>query len=810
MKMTILPLSRLRDGICDCCDGSDEYDENNESPCKNTCLSETSNPIFAKDQYQTTYKSNPTTRETELWHSLIDQKQLIQQSVVLTSQISDYEIKISELEASHASWMKEKTEEFEKANNEWIFKEELKGMKALLGYLFNNASASTTSDSSSRWLVSVGENEYLESTKTTNETNSSQEAIAQPWMPVQSTEEDNTEIDSDIANDNEQMPFINETLFVWNLMGISREFTGLQEESTDNNTFHNKSWMDLWNEGCNGSAPPFTTPTDFDDLLWLFGEMNKVSKKMEEFHRWAGRELRNIRSGKTLDEWGRRKVREDERERAVWLSECVCEKEKALRDAINKIVEDWIKKRAEAGETKIEWKDRVNTENKTNEESSTEADQKQTPLKRWERGCGGLGEGCGTSLWQWRSERDRENNEKHMQRPSKPTDRDSPFAKDLDDKKKAREAAESERQFILGVLSREATQGFGKKERVKEGFQPKQPEKKKLNFVPRWLKGFWSSDKESNGSEAASADSSSEKKESDSGGEVNSSVVDSGANENSSTTAVGKEIEDNPQNGSMEVGCLLHGLYNSTLEYSSPVMDATIVNMTMLVVRPQKSGGGSFLTSEDIRWNSLSLSEKRKDPDWWRKDREVRDRERKENERKESLRREREEMKRKGTDKDEVARYLYWDEELNVFVMRNSGRCFNEKEKIAKQPQPTSHYSWGREGLDQPLAEQPPSGESEQQMIERISRQLREEKPAGVFIGEDKQTIVHIVCGQSTRLAKVTEVAPCTYEAIVESPCGCRSSQIAALEEELDRMNFEKKMWDEALNAYKMQKQANS
>lgn len=40
LKPALIPSSRVNDGVCDCCDGSDEYLNLFGNPCKNTCESE--------------------------------------------------------------------------------------------------------------------------------------------------------------------------------------------------------------------------------------------------------------------------------------------------------------------------------------------------------------------------------------------------------------------------------------------------------------------------------------------------------------------------------------------------------------------------------------------------------------------------------------------------------------------------------------------------------------------------------------------------------------------------------------------------
>jgi hypothetical protein len=44
------------DGICDCCDGSDEANENYETLCPDTCLESKTNPLLFINEIEEIYK----------------------------------------------------------------------------------------------------------------------------------------------------------------------------------------------------------------------------------------------------------------------------------------------------------------------------------------------------------------------------------------------------------------------------------------------------------------------------------------------------------------------------------------------------------------------------------------------------------------------------------------------------------------------------------------------------------------------------------------------------------------------------------
>lgn len=85
--------------MLDCCDGSDEADEFGNTPCPNTCMSQTANPLFFSDVINSSYDEEDHIKEYKIWRSLYERKYVIRKMAEITVDVNSIEINRSNLES---------------------------------------------------------------------------------------------------------------------------------------------------------------------------------------------------------------------------------------------------------------------------------------------------------------------------------------------------------------------------------------------------------------------------------------------------------------------------------------------------------------------------------------------------------------------------------------------------------------------------------------------------------------------------------------------------------------------------------------
>ena len=81
----------------DCCDGSDEVNEYGETPCPNTCLNDTANPLFYIDSFQHLHGIIEPFRNYSIWKSLYEKKYVIRKTAEYTLAINDVQFNATQL-----------------------------------------------------------------------------------------------------------------------------------------------------------------------------------------------------------------------------------------------------------------------------------------------------------------------------------------------------------------------------------------------------------------------------------------------------------------------------------------------------------------------------------------------------------------------------------------------------------------------------------------------------------------------------------------------------------------------------------------